>query len=398
MKNDDLKKWHVDTRLIRTANKVDFSQVRSHIPPIFQTVNFDYENVADGLSVFTGEKSGYFYTRESNPTSELFAHMITVIEEGRAGIAVASGMAAISSAVLAFVEPGDEIVSSSTIYGGTKAWFTEELASINVSTRFVDITNTDSIKKAINSRTKILFTEVLGNPNLAVADITAMVQIAKENNLIFIIDSTFTPPPIIQALKFGADVVIHSATKYIGGHGDIIGGVLVSHSEEYIEKIRKTVKLYGGVISPFNAWLGIRGLKTLAIRLERHCSNAMAIAEFLHQHPKVEHVYYPGLPSHPQHSLAKAQLSAFGGMLAFEIKGGFNAGKEVMDAVQVCNFTVSLGEIDTLIMHPASTSHVSLSEEERNAIGVTEGMMRLSVGIENVDDLIADLDQALDQI
>ena len=397
MKTQDLKKLDVGTRLIKAANQADFRQVNSHIPPIFQTVNYDYPDVDEGMAVFSKSREGYFYTREGNPTMDLFASMVALIEEGQSALATASGMAAISNAVLSFIEPGDTLLSSSTIYGGTKAWLESRLKRMNVKPRFVDITDSEKVEAAIDSRTRILFTEVIGNPNLVIADIQELSRIAKKHDLLLMVDSTFSPPPICQPLALGADLVIQSATKYIGGHGDIMAGVITG-DEHRIEPIRETVKLYGGIISPFNAWLGIRGLKTLKIRLEKHCENAQAIAEFLYDHPRVKQVIYPGLPSHPQHELANRQLNGFGGMLAFEVKGGLEAGKTIMNSVQVCNFTVSLGEIDTLIMHPATTSHQSLSAKERNAIGITDGLMRLSVGIEDTKDLINDLKQALDTI
>ncbi len=360
-------------------------------------MNFDYENVDEGMSVFLGEKEGYSYTRDGNPTSDMFAQLVALIEEGDVGIAAASGMAAISSVILALVRPGDEIVSSTNIYGGTRSWLVSQLAEFGVSVRFVDIADPDAIKEALSKKTKILYTEVLGSPNLAVADIKKLAQLAKNAGVTFIVDSTFTPPPIIQPLKLGADIVVHSTTKYINGHGDAIGGVVVGGAE-MIRKTQKVLKLYGGVISPFNAWLGIRGIKTLALRVERHCRNAMSIAEFLQNHEKVQAVYYPGLPNHAQYDLARTQLNGFGGMLAFKVVGGLKSGKKVMEAVRVCNFTTSLGEIDTLIIHPATTSHVSLSPQERKALGITDDLMRLSVGIEDIADLLDDLEQALEKI
>ncbi|RPH98588.1 MAG: aminotransferase class I/II-fold pyridoxal phosphate-dependent enzyme [Calditrichaeota bacterium] len=397
MTKDELIKLSIGTRMIRAAARSPFNHVSSHIPPIFQTVNFDYEDVEEGMAVFLGEKSGYFYTRDGNPTSDLFAHLVALLEEGEAGIAVASGMAAISSAILSIVKPGDEIVASSFIYGGTINWLTSQLAPLGVKTHFVDISDFDQVEAACCSNTRILFTEVLGSPNLMVADLKRLAEISTAHQLTLMVDNTFSPPPIIQPLLHGADVVIHSATKYINGHGDAIGGVIVSDAER-IAAVKKVVKLYGGIISPFNAWLAIRGLKTLAVRLEKHCSNALALANFLCHHPRVQMVYYPGLASHPQHALAAAQLDNFGGMLAFEVVGGLAGGKKVMDAVRVCNFTTSLGEIDTLIIHPASTSHVSLSAEERKAVGISDGLLRLSVGIESIEDLVNDLRQALDKI
>lgn len=394
---EQLKKLDIGTRMIRATAQTEMFRVRSHIPPIYQTVNFEYEDVQDGLSIFLGEKAGYFYTRDGNPTSDLFAQLVALLENAQAGAVVASGMAAISSAVLSIVKPGDEIISSKNIYGGTQNWFSSQLAGLHIKTHFVDITNIDEIQGACNEKTKILFTEVLGSPNLVIADIKKLADFARRAHLIFIVDNTFTPPPIIQPLTLGADIIIHSTTKYINGHGDAIGGAIAGPADS-IAAIKKVIKLYGGVISPFNAWLSIRGLKTLALRLEKHCSNALRIADFLKGHPKVTKIHYPGLIDYPQHDLAKTQLNGFGGMLAFEVKGGMRAGIKMMNSVELCSFTTSLGEIDTLIIHPASTSHVSLSPKEREQAGVPDGLIRLSVGIEAIEDLIRDLDQALDKI
>ena len=382
--------------MIRAASGMD-SPVQSHVPPIYQTVNFEYPDAQEGLDIFQGKKSGYVYTRDGNPTTDLFANMVALLEEGEAGIATASGMAAISNAILTFVRPGDRIVSSSAIYGGTRTWLKDHLSQFNVHTDFVDITDLNAVEKAVTGQTRILYTEVVGNPNLVVADIGALARIAREKNILLIVDNTFTPPPIILPLKLGADIVIHSATKFIGGHGDIIGGVVVS-SLPAVKEIMITVGKYGGVMSPFNAWLAIRGLKTLNLRLERHNSNALQIAEYLRDHPAINKVYYPGLKSHPFHKVAASQMNGYGGMMAFEVRGGLDAGKKVMNGVKVCSFTVSLGEIDTLIMHPASTSHVGLSRKERDSIGVTDGLLRLSVGIENIEDLLNDLQNALSLI
>lgn len=391
------KSWGVGTRAIKGTVNVDFTQVRSHIPPIFQTVNFDYADAREGLAIFAGDKEGYIYSRYGNPTIDLVGKVVADLEGAEAGVTAASGMAAISNTILALLKPGDRILSSEAIYGGTNGLFRNHLARLGIKTDFVDITDEKSVRNAIRTETRILFTEVLGNPNLVLADLAMLGKIAKENDLLFMVDSTFTPPPVVQPLDYGADIVVHSATKYFGGHGDLIGGVVVGR-KEHIDLVAEAVKMYGGALSPFNGWLILRGIKTIAVRMERHCSNALKIAQFLNGHPRVNHVYYPGLENHPAHELAKKQLNGFGGMISFEVKGGLEAGQIVMDRVRVCNFTVSLGEIDTLIMHPASTSHKSLTPEERLAIGVTDGLIRLSVGLEDVDDLINDLEQALSYI
>lgn len=397
MKTTDLNKLKIGTRAIVASGEFDYSKVRSHIPPLFQTVNFEYEDVEEGLAIFSRKQPGYIYTRYSNPTIDLFGKVVAEIEEAEHHAAAASGMAAISGVALSFLKPGDHIVSSKQIYGGTYTFFQQRLNDLNIQTTFVDITRPDEIVKAITPQSKMLYTEVLGNPNLVVADIAKLAEIAHTHHLFFVVDNTFTPPPIIQPLKLQADIVMHSATKYIGGHGDLIGGIVLG-SKELVDKVRQTIEYYGGALSPFNAWLALRGIKTLGIRIERQCHNASAIATFLNGHAKVVKVHYPGLKDHPQHDLANQQMHGFGAMVSFELKGGFAAGKRLMDAVRVCHFTVSLGEIDTLIIHPASTSHVGLNAAERQVLGISDGLVRLSVGIEDIDDLLDDLRQALDAV
>lgn len=374
---------------------MDFSRVRSHVPPLYQTVNYEYADADEGISVFKKEKPGYIYTRDSNPTTDLLSEVVMLLEEGEAALVAASGMAAISSTFLALAKPDDHIVSSSAIYGGTRALLRDHLGALGYQTTFVDITNHQAVEAAVTAKSKILYTEVVANSNLSLADVEFLSNFANNHGMIMVVDNTFTPPPIIQPLKLGAHVVIHSATKYLGGHGDLIGGVVVS-SEPIVKQISQVIKLYGGTMSPFNAWLALRGIKTLGVRIERHCSNAMKIADFLSNHPKVSQVFYPGLSDHPQHSLAQRLLKGYGGMMAFEVKGGLEAGKKLINSVQICNFTASLGEIDTIITHPASTSHVALTPEERAAIDVSDGLIRLSVGIEEIQDLLADLEQALE--
>jgi len=390
----ELKKLRIGSRAIRASSHQDFGQVRSHVPPLFQTVNFDYESADHGLEVFRGDRPGYIYTRESNPTTDLFARAVAVLEEGESGLCAASGMAAICAVFLAFTRPGDRVLSSGAIYGGTRSWLRDRLSALDVTTRFVDITDESAVTGAVENNTRILFTEVLGNPNLVLADIRRLSKIARAHDLILVVDNTFTPPPINQPLKLGADLVVHSATKYLGGHGDIIGGVVVGPAGK-LSEVHGVLHQYGAVLSPFNAWLGLRGLKTLGLRIERHCANAEKLANFLSNHARVVSVRYPGLKHHPQHELARRRLNGCGGMLTFEVVGGLQGGIRLINAVKLCQFTVSLGEIDTLIMHPASTSHAALTAEERAAIGITDGMIRMSVGCEDVDDLIDDLDSAL---
>lgn len=397
MNEKRLKSLKIGTRAIAAIAHYDHRHVRAHIPPIFQTVNYEYADAEEAFAVFRKEKPGYIYSRGSNPTTDLLGRVVALLEEGESYVVAASGMAAISAVFLTLLKPGDHIVSSSAIYGGTRNFFKNRLTPLKINTSFIDITDPPKVRRSIKKNSKILYTEVLGNPNLMIADIAELAEIAREYSLSLVVDNTFSPPPLVQPLKLGADIVIHSATKYLGGHGDLIGGVAVC-SEEQAKNINKTLEIYGGTLSPFNAWLALRGIKTLGVRLERQCENAATIAQFLSEHKKVNKIFYPGLPDHPQHALARQQLNAYGAMLAFEIKGGFPAGKKLLNSVSLCNFTVSLGEIDTLIMHPASTSHVWLSKEEREAIGISDGLIRLSVGIEDIVDLIGDLENALTQI
>ncbi len=392
----DKKELKLSTRVIQACNDADFSSVRSHIPPIFQTVNFDYKDSKEGFAVFQGDQKGYLYTRHSNPSIDLLATLVALLEEGEAAVAAASGMAVISSLCTAMLQPGDELVSSKNIYGGSRGFFVDFMQKFGIKTRFVDITDLCQVEAACSDKTGLLYTEALGNPDLVVADIAALANIAHKREMLLCVDSTFTPPPVFQPLKHGADVVIHSATKYIGGHGDLMGGVLVSNAK-VVDKVAHALKLFGGTQSPFNAWLAVRGLKTLALRVERQCNNAEAIAAFLAKESKVKRVLYPGLTSHPQHPLAASQFSAFGSMMAFEVRDEA-AAKRILDSVRVCNFTTSLGEIDTLIIHPATTSHVDLTAGERATLGITDGLLRLSVGIEAIDDLLDDLCRALSSI
>jgi methionine-gamma-lyase len=394
MKKKNLK---LGTRIIKACNEADFSRVRSHIPPIFQTVNYDYKDSDEGFAIFKGDQKGYLYSRHGNPTTDLLANLVALLESGESGVAAASGMAVISALMSAVLGPGDEIVSSKNIYGGTRSFLLDFMHKFGVETHFVDITNLTQVEDKITSKTKMLYTEALGNPNLVIADIAALATMARKRDLLFCVDSTFTPPPVLQPLKLGADVVLHSATKYIGGHGDLLGGVLVGE-KTIVEQAAHALKLFGGTLSPFNAWLAIRGLKTLNLRVERQCKNARQLAGFLQEQKNVTRVLYPGLDSHPQYDLAQKQFLSFASMLTFEVKGGEKAARTVLDNVRVCNFTTSLGEIDTLIIHPASTSHVDLSAEERAAIGITDGLLRLSVGIEEIDDLLDDLAEALKHV
>jgi len=386
--------WNIQTRFVHSGAGFDFSKVRTPNTPIYQTSNYLYEDVESGTDILVGKSAGYIYTRYSNPTVEVLNQVLADIEGAEEALSFGSGLAAISAAVLAYCQPGDHLVASSLIYGGTYHLFKEHMGRLGIETTFVNPTDIEQVERAIKSTTRLLYTEPLANPTLVSSDIFQWTVIAHQHHCKILVDNTFTPPPIFRPLDAGVNLVLHSATKYLGGHSDLIGGAVIGSKEE-IKKVQPHLKYFGGIISPFVAWLLLRGLRTLGVRLERQCQNALKIAHYLETHPKIVKVNYAGLPSNPQYEFNQRHFQGFSGMLSFEVKGGFSAAKKVMQKLQLIQFTVSLGDVASLISHPASTSHIYLTAEERAAIGVTDGLLRLSVGIESVDDLINDLDNAL---
>ncbi len=389
--------WDLNTRIVHKGSGQDLSQLRTLNPPIFQTTNFLYEDVESGTEILLGQKPGYIYSRYSNPTVDALNEVVSDLEGGEAALSFSSGLAAIAATVMAYCQAGDHLVASALIYGGTYQLFKEQLKRQGIEVTFVDPTDLDTLADSIRPNTRLFYTEPLANPTLVSSDIFKWAVIAHQHHCKLVVDNTFTPPPILRPLDAGADVVVHSATKYLGGHSDLTGGVVVASQQE-IETIRPIMKYYGGIISPFIAWLLLRGLRTLTLRLERQNDNALKIAHFLETHPKITRVNYAGLPSNPQFEFNRRQFNGYSGMLSFEVKGGFEAVKQVMQQLEIIRFTVSLGDVSSLISHPASTSHVYLTPEERSAIGVTDGLLRLSVGIEKADDLIYDLQSALEQV
>ena len=363
--------------------------------PIYQSTTFAAVDSDEMAALYSGEKPGYMYTRYGNPTVHALEEKIAALEGGEAAQAFATGMAAVSSAILAYVKAGDHVVAARSLYGATYNFLNRKLPAMGASTTFVQSTRPEDFEKAIQSNTRLLYFESPSNPILEILDIAALAGIARARGIPSIMDNTFASPALQQPLKLGINVVVHSATKYLCGHGDAMGGIAVG-SEGYIEHLNRDVlRDFGGVMSPFTAWLMLRGTRTLHVRMPVHCANAQKVAEFLAQHPRVEHVNYPGLPGHPGHELAKRQMKAFGAMISFEAKGGYEGGKRVMDGVKIFLRAASLGDTRSLIVHSASTSHRAVPPEQRQAIGITDGLVRLSVGIEAVEDLIHDLDQAL---
>ncbi|MGM0470718.1 MAG: O-acetylhomoserine aminocarboxypropyltransferase/cysteine synthase family protein [Bacillota bacterium] len=371
----------------------------SRAVPIYQTTSYEFDDADHAASLFALEEEGNIYTRIGNPTNAVFEQRVAALEGGEAGLALSSGMAAINLTVLTLLEAGDEIISSRSIYGGSYHLFSETLPKYGIETNFVAPDDLDEWEAAINENTKMVYLESPGNPLLDIVDIQAVSKLAHQHDLTVVVDNTFNTPYLLKPLDLGADVVIHSATKYIGGHGNSIGGIVISNEDLIFEMRTEGYRDTGPALSPMNSWLFIQGLETLSLRMERHCENAQQVAEWLEEHPQVNWVRYPGLESHPHHELATKQHSkGFGGMVCFGIEGGFEAGKDLINNVELCTLLANVGDTRSLIIHPASTTHEQLSEEELEEVGITEDLIRISVGIENVEDIIADLEQAFDQV
>ena len=368
--------------------------------PIYQTSTFIFDSAEQGGRRFALEEAGYIYTRLGNPTTTVLENKIAVLEEGEAGVAMSSGMGAISSTLWTVLKAGDHIVTDKTLYGCTFALMNHGLTRFGVEVTFVDTSNLDEVKNAMKKNTRVVYLETPANPNLKIVDLEALSKIAHTNpNTLVIVDNTFATPYMQKPLKLGADIVVHSVTKYINGHGDVIAGLVVTN-KELADQIRFVglKDMTGAVLGPQDAYYIIRGMKTFEIRMERHCKNARKVVEFLNNHPKIERVYYPGLETHPGYEIAKKQMKDFGAMISFELKGGFEAGKTLLNNLKLCSLAVSLGDTETLIQHPASMTHSPYTKEEREAAGITDGLVRLSVGLENVEDIIADLEQGLEKI
>lgn len=367
--------------------------------PIIMTSTFAFDSVEHGAAIFTGESSDYTYTRISNPTTAALESEVAYLEGAEKGLALASGMAAISHLTFHLVKPGEKFVYAKTIYGGSHKFFSH---ACNVHFKMkpvpVDAADLDAVAAAVDKDTKMLFIETPSNPTLTVVDIAGCAEIAKKHGVPLVVDNTFLTPYLQCPIEFGADYVVHSLTKYLNGHGDVVGGLIVGSEEGMTILKREIANDVGGCFSPFNAWLVLRGIRTLPVRMDRHCKNAMELAQFLSFHPKVEQVFYPGLRSDPYYELAKKQQRAPGGMLAFTVKGGCAAAGTFANNVQLWTRAVSLGDVDSLISNPATTTHSTYTDEELRDAGIDPGLIRLSVGLEDIDDLIEDLRQAFKKI
>ena len=365
------------------------------VPPLYLATTYHMGSTENGAALFSGEKDGYVYTRWANPTVTVLEKRVAALENGQAALATASGMAAITTALLANLKAGDHVVAAKAIYPSTYAVLDHDFSALGIETTFVDATDVENVADAVRANTRVVYVESPGNPLLSLCDLQEIARIARDAGAVSICDNTFATPVNQRPLELGMDIVIHAATKYLCGHGDAVGGVIVGN-QEFIERARThTLRYFGGIMAPFNAYLITRGTATLPLRMMQHNANALHVAQFLEQHPAVASVSYPGLASHPQHHIAKKQMRGFGGMVSFELKDGLDAGARMMDRVKLCALATSLGDARTLISHPATTSHVVVSRAARLAQGVTDGLVRLSVGIEDVQDIVDDLTQAL---
>lgn len=365
-------------------------------PPLHLSSTFAFESAEQGGARFAGEAPGHIYSRISNPTTDLLERRIASLEGGEAAVSMASGMGAITSVLWSILQAGDELITDKTLYGCTFSFFQHGLSRFGITVTHVDLTNPIALENAISTRTKVVYFETPANPNMRLVDIAAISKIAKRHGAKTIVDNTYATPVQTRPLEHGADVVVHSATKYLGGHGDLVAGLAIGSAQDMADVRMIGVKdMTGSVLAPFNAMLILRGLKTLSLRVERHAASAQIVAEMLAQHPAISTVFYPGLTSFAQHALAKRQMDGFGGMIAFELQSGYGAGLEMMNRLRLIRRAVSLGDAETLVQHPASMTHSTYSREEREAHGISEGLVRISVGLEDVSDLLSDLHQAL---
>ncbi|MBN1154974.1 PLP-dependent transferase [candidate division KSB1 bacterium] len=394
----DHSDMHLATKAIHGGVSEDDIRFGEVSVPIYQTSTFAFKNANDGADKFSGKKEGFIYTRLANPTIRALEKCVADLENGYDGLATASGMAAVSTLYMTFLNKDAHVISTSAVYGASRTVLERDFSRFGVQSTFVDTSDTTNIEKEIRPNTRLLYIETPANPTIALTDIKKCAEIARKHNLIFAVDNTFSSPYLQRPLDHGADVVLHSLTKFINGHSDIVGGILITKTEEHFLELRKVLRYLGGTMDPHQAWLVLRGVRSLALRLEKSTSNAMKVAEFLKHHPNVEWVSYPGLPEHPQHELAKKQMDGFGSMISFGVKKGLEGGKIVMDNVKLITLAVSLGGIESLIQHPASMTHANVDRKRRYEAHITDELVRLSVGCEDDRDIIKDLDQALNKI
>ena len=390
------KNLRFNTKLIHGGDFKD--ALGSATVPIYQTSTFIFDNADLGAKCFSGESDGYIYTRIANPTIHALESQLAELEGGFGGIATSSGMGAVNTIYMALLSQGDHMISSGAVYGPSRLLMENHYSRFGVASSFVNTAIISEVEKAIRPNTKLLYIETPANPTMDISDLKACADLAHKHGILVAVDNTFSSPYLQRPIEFGVDIVFHSMTKFINGHADIVAGIIIAKEEELYKKLRAMMIILGCNMDPHQAYMVIRGLKTLGIRLDRAQQSAQILAEYLENHPKVEWVKYPGLPSHPQHDLARKQMDGFGSMISFGLHGGLVAGKVLMDNVKLALLAVSLGGVETLIQHPASMTHSKVALEAKVKAGITDGLVRYSVGIEDVKDILADLEQALDKV
>jgi O-succinylhomoserine sulfhydrylase len=388
------KKKYKNFETLAIRNQTERSQYREHSTPIFATSSFVFDDAEQARALFADEIPGNIYTRFSNPNTNEFVEKICLMEGAEDGVATGSGMAAVFISLAALLKSGDHIVSSRSVFGSTHQIFTQILPKWGITTSYVDITDYEGWEKAIQPNTKVLFVETPSNPALDIIDLEWLAKLANSKGIILNVDNCFATPYLQNPLKWGAHLITHSTTKFIDGQGRTVGGI-VAGNKELIKEVRFFARHSGPSLSPFNSWILTKSLETLAVRMERHCSNALALAEHLSTHPEIEFVKYPFLSSHPQHQLAKKQMRLGGGLVTFEVKGGIDRGRKFLNALEMISHSANLGDTRSIATHPASTTHSKLKEEERLAVGITPGLIRVSCGLENIEDIIEDIESAL---
>jgi methionine-gamma-lyase len=396
MLHDEHLRYGIGTRAIHAGQARD--EYGSVIPAIYQTSTFAFENTAAGAARFTGEHPGYIYTRMGNPTVRMLEDNVAALEGGARGMACATGMAALNTLFFGALSAGDHLVASASIYAPTRLVHERHWSRFGVEHDFVDTADLDQVRSAMRENTKLVVVESPANPNLRISDIAACVEIAHSHGALIAVDNTFMSPVLQRPLEHGADIVMHSVTKFLNGHSDVVGGMLVFADAALHERLRPAWYTLGGTMDPHQSWLVLRGIKTLKLRVLAAQENAMVLADMLNRHPAVERVYYPGLPAHEQYAVHARQAQGPGSLISFELKGGLSSGAALMNNLQIMTLAVSLGGVETLIQHPASMTHVGMSREDRASAGISDGLVRLSVGCEDVGDLIADMEQALSKV
>jgi methionine-gamma-lyase len=385
--------WAVDTLAVHAG--VGGSEYMPAVPPIYQTSTFGFESAEHGAALFAGQGKGYIYSRMGNPTVEALEKSVAALEGGAAALACGSGMAAVHTALAAVLKQGDHIVCSEAVYGPTCTLIQSVLSEFGIESTMVDTSNLDEVKQALRPNTKVVYVETPCNPTLVISDLAGIAKLTHDHGAMMMVDNTFMSPILQKPLALGADVVVHSLTKFLNGHADVVGGMIVVKEQTLYPTMRRALNHYGGVLPPMESFLVHRGIKTLPLRMQRHCQNAQKIAEWLEAQGDIEWVRYPGLKSHPQYDLAQRQMTGGGAVITFSLKGGLEVGRKMMNSVKLCLLAVSLGGVETLIEHPASMTHASMGREAREQAHIEDGLVRVSVGVEDPNDIIADLEQAL---